>query len=95
MSPNLQVAGLTPLFVGQRDEGDGTVGTMSVAHAPTAKQRNGARDLIGASLDSLWRADTNLFMGQKLESLKLSGHTVLYDMAPSVKSAPSMGNTHT
>jgi hypothetical protein len=95
MSPNVQVAGLTPLFVGRREEGDGTVSTMSVAHAPSAKQRIGARDLIGAYLDSFWRVDTNLFMEQKLEALKLSGHTVLYDRAPSVKSAPSMGSTHT
>ena len=94
-SPNVQVAGLTPLFVGQREESDGTVSTMSVAHAPTAKQRNGARDLIGACLDSFWRVDTNLFNGQKLEALRLSGHTVLYDRAPSVESAPSMGSTHT
>lgn len=93
--PRAQVAGLIPLFVGQREEKDGTVSTMSVAHAPTAKHRNGARDLIGAYLDSFWRVDTNLFIGQELQVLRLSGHTVLYDRAPSIGSHPEMGSTHT
>ena len=59
LSQSAEVAGLTVLFVGQRDESDGTVSRMSIAHAPTAKQRNEARDFIGAYLDNFWRADTN------------------------------------
>ena len=95
LPPKVAAPGLTALFVGQLDEGDGFVSAISVACATTATQRNKARDFIGAYLDSFWRVDTNLFMGQKLEALRILGHTVLYDNAASSKSAPAMGTTHT
>lgn len=95
MPPNAKVAGLTAIFVGQREEGDGAVSTISVSLAPKVTKRSGARDVIGAYLDGFWRADTNVFMGQELEALKLAGHTVHYDRAPAARSAPALGSTHT
>jgi hypothetical protein len=82
------------LFSGQKTNSAGVWESLMVFHANEAKERSGARDLIGAYIDRFWKADRAAFMRQNLSTVEIASHTLLVQTIPPAPSGPkSSGET--